>query len=122
MRELDRADFLRCDGCGATVFHQLSAADEDPALARVRWGLLPRPEPALPVPAARRYMVPLGCGRRAVVTVCAEEDVSLPVPMEREDWRPVDATAWDAAHAFAALHHAPVLGVHEIAFKTGGGL
>ena len=69
----------------------------------------------------RRYLVRLGGERRVVVSVEAEEDASLPVPMEREDWRAVEPTVMDAAAAFAVLHHAPVIAVHEVAFQAERG-
>lgn len=76
-------------------------------------------EETTPPAAARIFLIPTGMDRRLIVTVTAEDDGSLPSPLEVERWeasaeRP---TRLECLAAFLALRDARDLGHHEIAWK-----
>ncbi len=65
----------------------------------------------------RSYLVTLAPDRRAIITIAMQEEVSLPVPLEREEWVDTYADQIGVRTAIAALHSARDLRYHEIVHR-----
>lgn len=68
-------------------------------------------------PQTRSFLIALAPDVRAIITVAVEYDISLPSPGEKEEWIPSPPLKTQIREAIAALHCAPDLARHEIAYK-----
>lgn len=74
----------------------------------------------MPSSSSRTFLVPIGLDRRIIITLHAEDDASLPAPLEPSQWEPSPEppSRIECIAAFTALHHARDITAREIVWKS----